>query len=120
MEATGRDGGRGAWSYREQTVSSSYTINSSSGTISIGSQLPWVSMEAKAKHLEEMEEDTDEKLPRVEEDTDEELPRVENPFTARVFNPSQQHSANSLFPVVLLHPSSSLTPLKSTKKGRNR
>nr|TKW23537.1 hypothetical protein SEVIR_4G298200v2 [Setaria viridis] len=54
MEATGRDGGR------EQTgTSSSYTISSTSGTVSTGytsngSHLSWISMEA-ARHFREME-----------------------------------------------------------------
>ncbi|CAN6181620.1 unnamed protein product [Urochloa humidicola] len=63
MEATGRDGDRGPWSYREQTrISSSYTISSTtSGTVSTGytsngSHLSWISMEA-ARHFQEMEEE---------------------------------------------------------------
>ncbi|CAN6181609.1 unnamed protein product [Urochloa humidicola] len=65
MEATSRDGGRGRgfWSYREQTrTSSSYTISSTSGTVSStgyasnGSHLSWISMEA-ARHFQEMEEE---------------------------------------------------------------
>jgi hypothetical protein len=65
MEATGMDGGRGPWSYREQPGSSSCTISSTSGTVSTtgytstgGSHLSWISMET-AMLLEEMgEEDT--------------------------------------------------------------
>ncbi|CAN6169445.1 unnamed protein product [Urochloa humidicola] len=57
MEATGMDGGR------EKNVSSSYTISSTSGTVSTGytstsSHLSLMSMEA-AKHLEELDEEED-------------------------------------------------------------
>ncbi|CAN6181617.1 unnamed protein product [Urochloa humidicola] len=65
MAVTGGNGGRGPWSYREHTgISSSYTISSTSGTVSTGytsngSHVSWISMEA-ARHFQGMEEDAEE------------------------------------------------------------
>jgi len=56
MEATGRDGRRGAWRHGTSSTTTSGTV--SSGYTSTSSRLSWISMEA-ARHFQEMEmEDT--------------------------------------------------------------